>query len=65
MNGERRVKILLACAVIWAAGAAFWLFRAFTSVGLDRYFNAFLGLFWFVVSVGYFYNYRELRTQTE
>ena len=58
-------KILLACAVIWAAGATFWLFRAFTSVGLGRYFNAFLGLSWLVVSVGYFYNYRELRIQTK
>lgn len=66
MNGvNEKPKILLACAIIWAAGAVFWLFRAFTSVGLSKYFNAFLGLFWLVVSVAYFKGYKELRAQTE
>ena len=62
MNGDRKAKVLLMCALIWAVGATFWLFRAFTSAGLSKYFNAFLGLFWFVVSVAYFKGHRELRT---
>jgi len=65
MNGDGKAKVLLMCTLIWAIGAVFWLFRAFTSAGLSKYFNAFLGLLWLVVSVAYFYNYRELKIQTE